>query len=228
LILLLFVVTGPTQALEPDWAPYTKVLKTHVKDGSVNYTALRGDQGFKNFMVALRKFDRSKLATKDEKKAFYINLYNALTLELIINNKPVTSIKKIGRPWSKRVYTQGGQTLTLDNIEHDILRPMGDFRIHFAINCASISCPTLLSEAYSADTLNTQLSRQMASFLADTNKGVKVVGGKARVSKIFDWFSEDFGGKTGVLRLLQSRHTEGADIEGVSGYLKYNWNLNGR
>ncbi len=228
LIFLLLLVTGAARAAEPDWAPYTKALKTYVKDGSVNYTGLRADQGFKTFMVTLRKFDRSKLATKDEKKAFYINLYNALTLELIINNKPVTSIKKIGSPWSKKVYTQGGQTLTLDNIEHDILRPMGDYRIHFAINCASISCPTLSSEAYTAGKLNAQLSHQMAIFLADTNKGVKVVNGKATVSKIFDWFSEDFGGKGGVLQLIQSRHTKGSEIKGLNGYLEYNWNLNGR
>ena len=215
-------------AEEPDYTLYGKALRAHVSRGSVNYTALARDKGFKTFVSNLKKFDRSKLRTTKEKKAFYINLYNALTLDLVASNMPVTSIKKISRPWAKKLYVNGGDKFSLDHIEHKILRPMGDYRIHFAINCASIGCPDLRAEPYTSAKLSRQLGEQMKLFLADKRKGVNVgSGGVATVSKIFKWFKKDFAASGGVLSILQKRHTQGSSIKSLK-YSSYNWNLNGK
>lgn len=221
-------LTTLSLAEEPDYRLYDKVLAKYVSKGSVDYTGLAKDDEFKTFMTMLHKFDRSRLDTKNEKKAFYINLYNALTLELVAKNLPLTSIKKIGRPWSKKIYNNGGEKLTLDHIEHKILRPMGDYRIHFAINCASIGCPNLREEAYTSAKLNSQLADQMTLFLADESKGVKIdANGVARVSKIFSWFKKDFVTAGGVLSILKQRHPQGSSIKKLK-YNSYNWNLNGK
>lgn len=231
-LVLLFVVlsfSGQVCAKEPDYSLFDKVLKKYVKNASVNYVDLAKDQDFETFMKDIRQFDLSQLESKNEKKAFYINLYNALTLEVIVKNLPVKSIKKIGilGPWDKKVYENGGNELTLNDIEHKILRPMGDFRIHFAINCASIGCPDIRAESFVAEHLNRQLGEQMVLFLNNRRKGVEVdVEGVARVSKIFDWFAEDFGEEQGVLTLLQRKHPHGAKIKKVE-YKDYDWNLNG-
>lgn len=226
ILLTTLLLTGWCAAEEPDYSLYEKALQKHVREGSVNYAGLAKDNNFKTFMTALHKFDRSKLQGKDEEKAFYINLYNALTLELIVQNLPLESIKDIGRPWSKKLYQNGGEKLTLDHIEHKILRKMGDYRIHFAINCASIGCPDLRPEAYVGDKLNSQLAQQMKLFLSNQDKGVKVdQSGVAQVSKIFYWFRKDFGGKDGVLNILQQRHPQGSKIKKLK-FTSYNWDLN--
>ena len=228
-ILISLFLTAFAAAEEPNYTLYAKALKANVRNGSVNYAGLKRSNDFKTFMSQLHKFDRSKLRTLNEKKSFYINLYNALTLELALKHYPLKSLKKIsGRNAWKRVVYRNGQKLTLDDVEHKILRPMGDYRIHFAINCASISCPELRSEPYTAAKLQRQLATQMKLFLADKSKGVDVgADGTARVSKIFSWFKEDFGGKSGVLRILQKRHSAGTKIKRLK-FKSYDWNLNGR
>ncbi len=226
--LTLFALTNLSFAKEPDYSQYDKALSAHVRNGSVNYTALAKDKNFKTFMSKLHKFDRSQLKGKNEKKAFYINLYNALTLELIVKNMPLESIKDISRPWAKKVYINGGDKISLDHIEHKILRPLGDYRIHFAINCASIGCPDIRKESYRGTKLNKQLAEQMKIFLANKSKGVNVkTDGTAVVSKIFSWFKKDFGGSAGVLRILKQRHVQGSKIKNLK-YKKYNWSLNGK
>lgn len=228
LILAFILCSGIVSAKEPDYELYEKALSAHLKNGSVDYTALSKDQNFKTFVKELREFDRSNLKTKDEKKAFFINLYNALTLELIIKNMPLKTIKDIWRPWGKKIYVNGGDKFSLDHIEHKILRPMGDYRIHFAINCASIGCPDLRPEAYRASKLKTQLADQMELFLTNKSKGVDISeSGVAEVSKIFSWFKKDFGGSDRVLNILRAQHPQGAKIKKLS-YKRYNWNLNGK
>ena len=227
LCLLMLATVHPAVAKEPDYSTYNKVLKFYVKNGHVDYSGLSTNQQFRSFMKQLRAFDTKQLQGKDEKKAFYINLYNAVTLELIVDNYPIKSIKKLWGPWKKELYTLEGKKISLDHIEHKILRPMGDYRIHFAINCASISCPDLRSEAYTAKALDRQLNEQQKLFLNDSSKGVTISGSKAKPSKIFSWFGKDFGGKAGVLKLIQKHHPKGAKVKKIRGYQSYNWNLNG-
>jgi hypothetical protein len=182
------------------------------------------------------------LLTRDAQKAFWINLYNAGTIELILRHYPLGSILKIGlipgNAWKREFIRADGRLLSLDSIEHDILRPgFGDPRIHFAINCASASCPPLQRQAYSGVDLDEQLDRVTRSYL-DSPAGLRqeVMGGELvlTVSKIFDWFREDFedhrGGVIGFIGTygppeatgLMRRYLGRVDVR----YGKYDWSLN--
>jgi uncharacterized membrane protein YdjX (TVP38/TMEM64 family) len=163
----------------------------------------------------------------EEKKAFWINTYNFLTIDLIVSENERESIKNLGSfftsPWKKHSWTLGESDYTLDDIEHKILRPMNDPRIHFAINCASLSCPDLGMESYQVDKLNKQLIEQVKLTLANKNKGLHETDGTLYVSKIFDWFSEDFdnGDVKGWLDKYQqiNQHDE-------LKFMDYDWSLN--
>ena len=221
------------------WDAYDNILKHHVSDGTVDYQGLAQSQPFKHFMARLRQHKPADnytagsdkhSATQHQKTAFFINVYNALTLELITNNMPLESIKDIGgwfsSPWKIDLFAYQGQLLNLNDIEHKILRKLGEPRIHFAINCASISCPVLRNEAYRAGQLDTQLQEQQWQFI-NSPLGVQQVDGTgARVSKIFDWFEEDWGAQAQILHLIRSNHAKGQQIQHISGYLPYNWQLN--
>jgi hypothetical protein len=182
------------------------------------------------------------LLPPDGQKAFWINLYNAATIELILRHYPLKSILRIGlipgNAWKREFIRADGKLLSLDAIEHDILRPrFQDPRIHFAINCASASCPQLQREAYSGLGLDEQLDRVTRSYLdSPTGLSHEVRGSELvlRVSKIFDWFREDFedrpGGVIGFLGMyappetasLIRRYLGRVDVR----YSKYDWSLN--
>ena len=142
--------------------------------------------------------------------AYWINLYNALTVFVVVGRYPVDSIKEIKSslikfgPWDKELITVQGQKLTLDQIEHGILRPIWrDPRIHYAVNCASIGCPNLAAEAYRSDNLE-RLLEQGAKEYVNHPRGVSVEDGKLLVSSIYDWYKEDFGDTdAGVLAHLK-------------------------
>ena len=205
------------------------ILTNIVRDGLVDYSRAAKHPGFTTLIEELRQFDSSALNSRDATKAHLINLYNAMTVDLIVQHYPVSSIKRIGgwfsSPWDIEVAVFDQQKVTLDDIEHKLLRPMGDPRIHFAINCASISCPVLLDKAFRALLLNQQLDEQRDAFL-QSPRGVAFANGKLEVSKIFRWFNEDWGGKAGVLKMLKQHHAEGARFSEIDGYLQYDWSLN--
>lgn len=194
--------------------------------------------------VSRERFDRWP---EDDQLAFLINAYNAWTLELILTEYPdLDSIRDLGwlfqSPWKRDFVDLLGEERSLDNIEHDLIRGSGRYnepRIHFAVNCASIGCPALRSEAYTADQLDAQLEEQTRWFLADRSRN-RLDGSDLEVSSIFDWYREDFeagwrGESTlaGFLTLYAddlglsddevSRLTDGdIDIE----FLDYDWALN--
>ena len=155
---------------------------------------------------------------------------------MVLDHYPVKSIKDAGgfftSVWKKKVGIVGGKTRTLDEIEHRILRKMSEPRIHAAIVCASVSCPDLRREAYSAEYLEQQLDDQLRRFLANKNKGLSIDSRqkKVQLSSIFKWFKEDFDSKGGVVKFLipyvpqdgQAVLRHGPRIS----YLDYNWNLN--
>jgi hypothetical protein len=172
-----------------------------------------------------------------EQKAYWINLYNALTVELILANYPVLSITKIGKgffsfgPWDDKLVTIQTQELSLNNIEHGILRPyFNDKRIHYAVNCASISCPNLSRTAYS--TANTeQLLEQGARDYINHPRGVSFENDKLKVSSIYHWYKEDFGGddKSLIAHLLNYAEPELAKrLRNYHGDIEhdYDWSLN--
>lgn len=226
-------------AAEPGWDAYARVLATHVAPGErhgvrlnlVDYAALRADPEFARALDTIAGFDPDALATSAERIAFHVNAYNLLALATVAAHWPVDGIREIGswlRPvWKRPAGRVGGRTVSLDELEHDILRKLGEPRIHFAIVCASVSCPDLRREPYTAALLEVQLEEQVRGFLANEAKGLRLEGRQARVSKIFDWFAEDFSGVGGVAAFVRRYRPLPADVA-VEADLGYDWSVNAR
>jgi hypothetical protein len=178
--------------------------------------------------------------SKDQRMAFLINAYNAFTVEKILTRYPnLKSIRDFGtvfgNPWKDKFFTLFGRESYLDQIEHETLRKPGTYnepRVHYAVNCASIGCPMLREEAYTAEKLEKQLEEQAARFLSDRSRN-RFEGGRLEVSKIFDWFKEDFGVREQYFAKyakLLAEAPEGQKIvaEGKAplAFLDYDWSLN--
>ena len=227
-----------------DHSTFDTVLRTYVAaDGLVDYEALATSDALTPYLQVLAATDPSQLSD-DAQFAFWINAYNALTLKLIADNYPTRSIlrltpvgyivPKVTTPFDVDVGYVGGEIRTLNEIEHEILRVrFEDPRLHFAIVCAAMSCPPLRTEAYVPERLDTQLADQGRSFLFDRSKNAVPVDAKTiRLSKIFDWFEEDFADdKVGLQRFL-APYFEGTVREKLEAgayevdYTKYDWTLN--
>lgn len=166
---------------------------------------------------------------RNEQFAYWVNLYNALTVKVILDNYPVSSITKLGGlfsfgPWDEKLITISGQRLSLNDIEHRILRPIWqDKRIHYVVNCASLGCPDLLPEVMQADTLNEQLDQAARRFI-NSDKGVSVRGQRVRLSSIYDWYQSDFG----TLAELQTHLNQylSRPVTLTSPTYDYDWRLN--
>ena len=219
---------------------YAELLQTYVHDGRVDYSGLKlAETELDLYLGSLDRTEPRSL-TRSGSMALYINAYNACTLKLILEHfehgRPVGSIKEIGgffkKPWDIRFCRIGGETHTLDEIEHEILRPVfKDPRVHFALNCASRSCPPLSSEPYRAGTLERQLERDTRAFINDPGSNY-LEGDRLYVSRIFKWFSEDFpdGVAPFFLRYAEGDLGKGLRAGGDSigiRYLDYDWSLNG-
>jgi Protein of unknown function, DUF547 len=229
-----FPLQGETEDF--DWSPWETLLKAHMITGKkngveanlVDYRAIREAPEFRQIGQALDHYNPDNLTGKD-KMAFYINCYNYFAAAMIIHNWPVESIRDIGNffwpVWYQTAGRINGQSVTLNQIEHEILRPMGDPRIHFSINCASLSCPNLRNEIYSSDRLEQQLEDQTRRFLIDNSKGVTIQGNRLMVSQIFEWYEEDFTNDHGILGFIRKYREIPAVISEVD-YIPYNWQLN--
>lgn len=239
LLATLLILTPITSAANsnPDWSLYDQLLADHVQKGivdgiainQVNYTAIQSDNRFQKIIKMIADFPAKKLQNQNDKLSFYINAYNIMAINVVISQQPSQSIKDAGS-WFKPVWNikagyLHGEATTLAEIEHDILRLLGEPRIHFAIVCASVSCPDLRPEAYHATRIEEQLQEQTRDFLLNSDKGVKIIDNKVHYSKIFSWFSKDFGGKDGVISFIQ-QYKELPENPIISKNLPYNWNLN--
>ena len=189
-----------------------------------------------NYLAALQALN-PKAFGRDAQMAYWINLYNAETVRVILAHYPLASIRDISYslfsrgPWKEPLLEVNQTPLSLDNVEHDILRPVfADHRIHYAVNCASIGCPNLQREAYTADNLESLLDAGEQAYV-NHQRGVAVVSGRARLSSIYDWYGEDFADdEAGLLEHLRARAAPdlAEALEGVSrvsGY-DYDWALN--
>ena len=243
LSILLFALIPSSFAF--DFSSWDKLLKHYVapktingvKLNAVNYKKLAKDPAYGKLIKNLENTSLSDLKTREEKLAFWINVYNIMAAKMVLDHYPVESIKDAGSlfrgVWKKTVGVVAGKKRTLNEIEHEILRKMGEPRIHVAIVCASVSCPDLRAEAYSAEKLDQQLNDQMVQFLANPKKGLQVDRNKGRVylSSIFKWFAEDFETKGGVRTYLAPYSPDGLQ-DAVNNpklpvyYLDYDWNLN--
>lgn len=203
------------------------LLQKHVaSNGTVNYKGFQKDVAvLQSYLDELAKNVPTKSWTKNAVLAYWINTYNAFTVKLILDNYPVKSIKDINNPWGQEFFTLGTKKYSLEEIEHKILRKMNEPRIHFAINCASFSCPNLSNEAYTSAKMNQQLTAAAKDFLADKTKN-NITKDKLIISKIFDWFSGDFKKEGSIIDFLNQYSTVKINPKAKISYKEYNWNLN--
>lgn len=234
---LLAFLLLPTQGLlaqsTPNWSDWDALLQQYVNDGFVDYRGLRQDSRFPSVVKAIEQADSGAMSNP-QKLAYYINAYNILAIQGILNGKsPAGALGRV-RYFYRDKYLVAGEKLTLSALENDYIRTLGEPRIHFAIVCASKSCPPLRSQAYTANDLDRQLDDNTRRFLADKSKNdLDKNTGIASISKIFKWFSDDFEAQGGVQNFL-AQYTREPDIAAMlraNGfkikYRDYDWSLNG-
>ena len=245
IVLLAVLSPEPIMAKSFDFADWGVLLKKYVNHeilngtplNTIDYEELGSDPVFANLLSDLKLFIPSQLKTHEEKLAFWINVYNVFAVKIVTKHYPLKSIKDIGSlfnpVWKHKVGAIDGKKYSLDKIEHQILRKMGEPRVHVAIVCASISCPDLAMDVFRPEKLNEQLDSQVRNFLFNPRKGMKLDADNKTVylSSIFDWFKEDFESYGGVLKFIEP-YIKQKDRQILNSsslrvlYLKYNWQLN--
>ena len=234
-IACLFIGVHSFAQKAPSHQQWDKLLKKHVDaKGMVDYKGFKQEKSeLDAYLKLLSDNPPQKNWSKEDQIAYWINAYNAFTVDLILQKYPVKSIKdiagniyKVNTPWDIKFINIGGKKYDLNNIEHKILRrQFDDPRIHFALVCASISCPRLRNDAYTGVRLNAQLEDAGRDFLADRSKN-RITADKAELSKYFSWYKGDFT-KDGSLvdfinKYSQTKMTSSTKISSI----EYNWSLN--
>lgn len=231
-----------------DFSGWDTLLKKYTNAGTkenvhltlVKYSQLKDDKRFNNLIQKLEKFPVNSLKTRDEKLSFWLNVYNIMAIKMVVDHYPVKSIKDIGswftRVWNKNAGIVGNKVYSLNDIEHGILRKMGDPRVHGAIVCASVSCPDIAAYSFKPEILPSQLDNRLKNFLANETKGFAVhqTEKSIYISPIFKWFKKDFKKKGGVINFLKEyappnkrTYLKNLENRGYSiKYLDFNWNLN--
>jgi hypothetical protein len=242
-------LAGAEESLETapiDLGLYGELLEKHTRSvpdvvgTRVDYAALADSSDWKRLAAQVHRARPSTLDRDgDQQLAFWINAYNILTIELITQNYPVDSIKDLGSffspVWDKTVVTLEGRALSLGFIEHEILRKRAEPRIHAAIVCASTSCPPLARTPFRASHLDQDLDNAMRAWLASPKKGIALQRSQNRVtlSRIFDWFSEDFEDAGGALQFAaqyispeDGRWLRNEGKKARVDFFDYDWSLN--
>lgn len=215
------------QPAAPSHSIWNVLLQKYVNSaGRVNYAGLKKDMAkLQQYLDLLSDSPPQPSWSRNEEMAFWINAYNAFTVKLILDHYPVKSIKDLhnGQPWKVQWIKIGNKTYSLDEIENSILRPkFKDARIHFAVNCAALSCPPLLNQAWTAQNLEDNFEQQARNFINNPAFN-KIAPNAIQVSKIFEWYAQDFGNLISFLnRYSKITIKPGAKVS----YLEYNWSLN--
>ena len=235
--IFLLIITSFATADEV-WNSYSEILSKGVVQ--LNYTGPYGDFSHNAFDYKTLKNDAlsKKLIAKQieilanysppsnrfEKLAFWINAYNFYTIVDVLNNMPVKSMKDIG--WKNRHHIVGGKKYSLDDIEHKIIRPMHDPRIHFAVNCASVSCPGLKKTIFTAQGVRLELTQQTKEAFKNPLH-IRPDGSDVEVTKLLDWFADDF--KISIYKDREGFVKKFAPAKlqkEIDGWIDYNWELN--
>ena len=233
---IVWSLQGTVFAAQPADELFNGVLNDHVSMGFVDYPAIAGDGRFNDYLEYIAETDPSTFSSEPEKLAFWINAYNALAIKGIIDGLSPDGFFARVRFFKTTDYRLAGREINLYDLEREIIIPFAEPRIHFAIVCASASCPKLTSEIYRAETLDQQLDEVARSFINNTDKNqfdtkLRI----ANLSKIFDWFTEDFEQHSGsVANYLRAYAEDEAVLETLASedlyvrYLDYDWSLNGK
>ncbi len=231
LILILCSLVSFVGIGEPkfDHSPWDRLLQKNVSmQGNVNYEGLKKDQvALDAYLNSLSVIVPDASWSKNEAMAYWINAYNAFTVKLMLNNYPLKSIMNInsGKAWDLKFIAIKAEKYSLNNIEHDILREkFFDPRIHFAVNCASISCPKLSSTAFYAEKLDDKLDKAAKEFINNSSKN-EITASKATISKLFDWYKDDFMRNGTVADYINKYSITKLTTNQIS-YKEYNWNIN--
>ncbi len=210
-----------------DHTSYGELVVKYVStEGNVDYDGFKRNWGsLRNYIKALSENMPTDQWTKDDKLAYWMNAYNAMTVDLILRNYPLESIKDIKDPWGQRFWKLGDKYYNLNEIEHKILRKMGDARIHFGINCASFSCPPLLNEAFTAQKVDTQLDLLARRFVNDKQRNT-ITANSIEISEIFNWFAKDFKTNGSVIDFLNKYSETPINAKAKKRFKEYNWSLN--
>ncbi|WP_299435983.1 DUF547 domain-containing protein [uncultured Aquimarina sp.] len=222
------IIEKEIEKIRPDHSVWNQLTKKYVSSkGKVNYNGFKSNiSTIEKYLSHLQVTSPKKDWTKKEKLAYWFNLYNAATVQLIANAYPIKSIKDIngGKPWDKKFVKSGNQIYSLNQIENTIVRPnFNEPRLHVAFNCAAVSCPKLLNEAFSPSKLYSQLNKLSSTWINDPTKN-KITENSIEISKIFEWYGSDF--KKGIIPFINRYATIKANGSAKIQYLEYNWNLN--
>ncbi len=194
-------------------------------NGKVNYKGFKSEESVLNeYLEELKVNKPGQYAGKSEKLAYWINVYNAFTVKLILENYPLKSITDLDKPWDQPVVDVGKELLSLSHVENEILRKLEEPRIHFAINCASASCPILLNAAFVKEKMEQQLTKVTKGFIADNTKNdlTKI---PVELSKIFDWYAVDFENGN-VIRFINDYVVNKVPLGTDVSFKEYDWSLN--
>ena len=227
---------------------FTQILQDYVSNGLVKYKELKDDRRLDKYIEQLEGTNPQKIMNEKNRLAFWINAYNAYTLMFIIEEYPVESINDLHwgglylgsllgtTIWDDEKIVINGSELSLNNIEHDIIRKkFNEERIHFALVCASISCPPLLNEAYEGSKLDKQLGEQAELFFNDVTKNKFYKNTRTvSLSKILSWYEDDFGENEQAILNYAAQFIDKETADDIKknlsewkiNYLSYNWDLN--
>lgn len=214
---------------------FNLMLNEYVNDGVVDYSQFQTDPRFPEYIDFIATAKPRELATDKEQLAFWINAYNALSIKGILDGKSPRSLLGRHSFFISKKHMVAGESISLNHLEKKIIIPYKEPRIHFAIVCASASCPKLISEAYSAEKLDSQLNKNSIAFINNKEKNqISLDKKKIKISKIFDWFEEDFSEHSGSVQKYIAQFINDEPLknklineEFKVKHLKYNWNLNG-
>lgn len=226
LLLVLFIgFNGTSQTI--DLTDYNKFLKDHVSPkGVVNYEkVLKNIDQLNKITLSFSKISPNKGWTTSEKKSYWINFYNANVIKLLAQHYPLKSINYVPNAFKDKIIDFAGTKVSLDNIEHEILRKLGDPRVHFALYSTAISSPTLKRTAYDPETIEDDLGVATSNFLNDPTKNI-IGAGESKISKTFDWYKDDFASLNDIINFINI-HSGGPKITEKTkiSYMEYNWNL---
>lgn len=244
MLCLILALTTSALAAPLDVTPWQRVLDTYVSaEGRVDYAGIASSHALDPFITSLETATDPE--PRPEKMAFWINVYNALTVDLVADSLPLQSIRDLdgGKVWDTRRFRVAARDVTLNEIEQQILRPMGDPRVHVALNCASMGCPPLSKTAYTAANLDNQLQAEARRWMSTTGISVDMAGKKVKLNQIFDWYGGDFTGmnykdipgiagkQEGAVhfcaRYLPAEQAEWLKKGGYTvSYAEYDWKLN--
>lgn len=224
----MFGLAPQIEAQHASHSVWDRILILNVsEDGKVNYEGVIRDSSlFYQYFRSLSDTPPNDDWSREEKLAYWINVYNAVAMKMIIDNYPVKSINDLHDPWNQKFFRIKDKRYSLDEIEHNILRKFNEPRIHFLINCAAASSPRLWNMAYTKDNISHALEERTREFINDTSKNI-VDRNNTKISKVFEWYKKDFYDGDIVRFINQYSITKIKEIPN-NGYMEYNWSLNER